>query len=435
MLRSCLVTLAILFASENSSSAQSPKLEVTVIAGKHDEQNVPVTVPMEVPMALAKSHYARLKSANNDHPLIGQWTAPGLLTENVHAKNKALIRRDLHFILPELKAGTTLTLTLEPLTATDPSKEFRFKEVDGAYTDLWRGTQPIFRYVHRAYDNSSEANREKTYKVFHHLFDPTGTRIVTNGGQSDPGSEGKKLLYPHHRGLMFAFNKITYGNGKKADVWHAKPKDTHQSHHETLSEEAGQVLGQHRVAIDWHGPDQEVFAKEEREMTVYAIDGGTLIEFASLLKTTDGKVRLDGDPQHAGFQFRASNDVADKTAKQTYYLRPDGKDKPGATRNWDPKNKGPINLPWDAMSFVLGGKRFTVAYIDNSKNPGEKRYSERDYGRFGCYFEYDLTADHPLLVNYRVWLQNGAMTGEQVEAIRTSFVDPPRVAVNEPRTK
>ena len=25
---------------------------------------------------------------------------------------------------------------------------------------------------------------------------------------------GKKILYPHHRGLMFAFNKITYGEGK-----------------------------------------------------------------------------------------------------------------------------------------------------------------------------------------------------------------------------
>ena len=87
------------------------------------------------------------------------------------------------------------------------------------------------------------------------------------------------------------------------------------------------------------------------------------------------------------------------------------------------------------MSFVLDGKRFTVAYIDNPKNPGEKRYSERDYGRFGGYFEYDLIADHPLLVNYRVWLQDGEMTGEQVEAIRTNFVEPPRVAVKEPRTK
>lgn len=433
MLRPCVVSLVLLLASEVATFAESAKLEITVTAGKHDERNVPVVVPMEVPPGLAKDHHVHLKIGGNNGSLVGQWTRPGLLTEKIPAKNKALVRRDLHFILPELHAGTVLKLTLQPLDISNPAEQFHFKEVDGAYTDLWRGSRPVFRYVHRPYDNSTEASREKTYKVFHHLYDPEGTRIITAGGQADPGSEGKKLLYPHHRGLMYAFNKITYGNGKKADVWHAKPKDTHQSHHGTLSEEAGLVLGRHRVAIDWHGPDQEVFAKEEREMTVYGIGGGTLIEFASRLKTTDGKVRLDGDPQHAGFHFRASNDVADKTAKQTYYLRPDGKGKPGATRNWDAKNKGPINLPWDAMCFVLDGKRYTVAYIDNPKNPGEKRYSERDYGRFGCYFEYDLTKDHPLTVNYRVWLQDGEMTGEQVEAIRTSFIDPPQAVTSRDR--
>src|SRR5262249_29900185 len=163
------------------------------------------------------------------------------------------------------------------------------------------------------------------------------------------------------RGLMFAFNKITYGSGKTCDTWHAKPKDTHESDEGHLSTESGQVLGRHRVAVDWHGPDKEVFAKEEREMTVYAVPGGALIGFASRLKSAGGKIHLDGDPQHAGFQFRAHNDVSQKTAKETYYLRPDGKGKLGDTRNWDPKTKkGPVNLPWDVLSFVLDGKRYSV---------------------------------------------------------------------------
>ena len=164
--------------------------------------------------------------------------------------------------------------------------------------------------------------------------------------------------------------------------------------------------------MDWHGPDQAVFAKEEREVTVYNVPGGTLVEFASRLKTTNGPIKLDGDPQHAGFQFRAHNDVAETSAKQTYFLRPDGKGKPGETRNWDPKTKkGPVNLPWDAMCFVIDGKRYTCVYMNHPKNPGESRWSERDYGRFGCYFEYELTPENPLVVNYRVWLQDGEMTG------------------------
>src|SRR5262249_51272230 len=156
---------------------------------------------------------------------------------------------------------------------------------------------------------------------------------------------------------------------------------------------------------------KEVFAKEERELTVYHVPGGILVEFASRLKSAAGKVHLDGDPQHAGFHFRAADAVARKSAKQTYFLRPDGAGKPGATRNSDPKTKtGPVNLPWDAMCFVLGGQRYTVASLDRPDTPKEARFSERDYGRFGSYFVYALT-DKPLDLKYRIWLQKGEMKG------------------------
>jgi hypothetical protein len=81
------------------------------------------------------------------------------------------------------------------------------------------------------------------------------------------------------------------------------------------------------------------------------------------------------------------------------------------------------------MSFVLDGKRYTVAYLDDPKNPGEHRHSERDYGRFGYYSPYELTKEHPLLVHYRVWLQDGEMTGPQVAALAADFVSPPAVTV------
>jgi len=56
---------------------------------------------------------------------------------------------------------------------------------------------------------------------------------------------------------------------------------------------------------------RSVTVKKQREMTVYAVPGGQLVEFASVLTSTVGKVKLDGDPQHAGFQFRAAQEVAD----------------------------------------------------------------------------------------------------------------------------
>jgi hypothetical protein len=184
------------------------------------------------------------------------------------------------------------------------------------------------------------------------------------------------------------------------------------------------------VAIDWHGINKEVYAKEDRELAAYNVPGGTLIEFASRVRTVGGPIQLDGDPQHAGFHFRAAQEVAEKNKGQTYYLRPDGKGKPGETRNWDPKSKmGPVNLPWNAMSFVVGGQRYTAVYLDNPANPKEARGSERDYGRFGSYFEYEIKPDRPLMVRYRVWLQAGEMKPEQPVALAADFVEPVEVEV------
>jgi hypothetical protein len=269
--------------------------------------------------------------------------------------------------------------------------------------------------MHTALDVSSKEAREATYKPYHHMYDPEGKRYVTKG----PGG-----LFPHHRGLYFGFNKITYGpEGKQqADTWHCNNGE-YQEHVEILAEEVGPVLGSHRLKIHWRGRDQQVFAVEVREMTAYNTPDGILVEFASVLNSAGGQVRLDGDPQHAGFQFRASQDVPDKTAKLTYYLRPDGKGEPGKFRNW-PADKDHANLPWNALSFVLDYQRYTCCYLDHPQNPKESRYSERDYGRFGSYFEFTVDENHPLAVNYRVWLQAGEMTVEQVQQRADDFVQP-----------
>jgi hypothetical protein len=81
------------------------------------------------------------------------------------------------------------------------------------------------------------------------------------------------------------------------------------------------------------------------------------------------------------------------------------------------------------MSFVLKSKRYTVAYLDHPRNPKEARTSEREFGRFGSYFEYTLTRDRPLTVRYRFWLQEGLMKPAGVAALSTDFVEPVKVTV------
>lgn len=433
-LSSSLLTVLLLTSHNGNAMAEERtfKITMTVVADNHDYKNTPVTVPLSLPKELAK---VTLATDEFLAPSWGQLTAPGILTENVKPAGDNLVRRDLHFIVPAMRAGLVFTLQFKisaaprSTGAANSLKQFSWTDLPDRYAELLYGDRPVMRYMDMPYDPNPK-KRVLNYKVFHHLYDPEGKFFVTNGGETDyPDQPKKKLLYPHHRGLMYAFNKCTY-DGQTVDTWHAKPGDTHEEHVKFLNVEAGPVLGRHRVLVDWHGKDNDVFAKEERELTVCNVPGGTLVEFASRLRPTDGPVKLGGDPQHAGFHFRARNDVADKTAKQTYFLRPDGKGKLDETRNWDPKTKkGPVNLPWNAMSFVLDGKRYTVAYLDKPTNPRESRWSERDYGRFGNYFEYEIIKDRPLVVDYRIWLQEGEMTGRQVQELSTEFVTPPIVSV------
>ena len=201
------------------------------------------------------------------------------------------------------------------------------------------------------------------------------------------------------------------------------------------------------MLINWNGQDGETFAKETREMTAYKIAGSTLIEFNSRLESAGADIKLDGDPQHAGFQFRASQLVPDKTKKETYYLRPDGKGEPGKFRNWSPKkdeseiNRAHINLPWNTLVFQLpalpsasvtekpsSNETFSCVYLDRPNNPKPARFSERDYGRFGSYFEYSLTPSKPLTLNYRIWLQEGELSLDAANSMSHQFNSPAKAS-------
>ena len=78
------------------------------------------------------------------------------------------------------------------------------------------------------------------------------------------------------------------------------------------------------------------------------------------------------------------------------------------------------------MSFQVADKRYTAVYLDRPENPKEARFSERDYGRFGSYFTYDITPATPLKVKYRLWVQEGEMTVAACENLSRGFTDPPR---------
>ena len=200
--------------------------------------------------------------------------------------------------------------------------------------------------------------------------------------------------------------------------------------------EAGEVIGRERAAISWHGKDGKTFATEEREVTAYAAPGRHLIDWSTVLTTSStrcGSTATRNTLDSTSVPLKKLLGTARKTpttcgltVKGRSAIRVTGT----PTKAKIVKDPRTINLPWNAMSFVIGGKRYTVLRIDHPANPKETRGSERDYGRFGDYFEYDLTPSHPLKLKYRVWVQEGEMTVEQCEAMAAAFAAPPAVKLS-----
>jgi hypothetical protein len=441
MKRWCAIVLAVAIAPV--AAAQDNVLKIELKGVKKEHVHSPVTIPLSIPAAWAKFDEVAVDFHHATDPRVtrgfGQVTAPSLTTESIKPAKDGSVRRDLHIITqPDVDM-----IFVHFKETQQQVVRFAWTEKKEEYQELKltrSGTYTSFlRYMNRPYDTSSKDAREKSYKVFHHLYDPAGKRFVTNGGfTNDNITDPKKLLFPHHRGIMYGFNKCSYGPDLKtqADTWHCPPEDpkkkgptAHVSHEKNLASETGPVLGRHRVLLGWYGAGEKPFALEERELTVYNVKGGTLVEFASRLKTTGGKVKVDGDPQHAGFQFRAANEISENGKKFTHYLHPDGtKGEPGAERNW-PGDKSMVDLPWYAVNFTLDGQRYSVCYLNHPSNPSETRFSERYYARFGGYFEAEVTENSPLVVNYRLWLQNDEITAEQARALREAFASPPKTQV------
>jgi len=131
---------------------------------------------------------------------------------------------------------------------------------------------------------------------------------------------------------------------------------------------------------------------------------------------------LAGDPEHAGFHYRAHNDVASggKEVKATYLFPDDGV---------DPKKDK--DLPWAAMSYGLNNQRYCVLHMNHPDNPRPTIYSAyRDYGRFGAFFTHTIKSGESLHLCYRIWIVGGEMPARERFAGKCSaFVDCPQVKV------
>lgn len=257
------------------------------------------------------------------------------------------------------------------------------KELDILQNGKLRG-----RYMYN-FDDSSGKSRDNTFKTYLQIFNKSGDTAITKALGGD---------FNHHRGIFIGWNKITI-DGETFDCWHGH--GAAQLHQEFSAQKATDKGATFTSRLLWEkGKGGPPDLQEERTMTFLPAPDGAyaMLDFTSQLKTLNGKdATLDGDPEHAGIQFRPANEI-DRT--KTRYLYP----KKDAHPHQD------VDYPWLGCSFVLDDKTYSVIYLNHPRNPKGAKYSAyRDYARFGAFFKTSLAKNETLTLNIRFIMLESAL--------------------------
>lgn len=278
--------------------------------------------------------------------------------------------------------AVVITFTQSTLAEDSP----RWKDEPGKHFDiLTPDGKPLVRYEY-ARDKSTPESTFNTGKVFHQVFDADGKGFITKGAGG---------LFPHHRGLFIGWNEIKL-NDESYDLWHVK--NTEQIHMQFSTRNAHDDHTNISVLVNWRTADETLLIEELRTIRVYFNDedAHALIDFESTLKAMAGDLELNGDPEHAGMQYRPSQDVAEN--KSARYLFPEGVE--------DVKEE--TDLPWVALTYNVGDNVYTVQHMNHPSNPKGTKYSAyRDYGRFGAFPVVNIKQHKIATVRYRIRITHG----------------------------
>lgn len=272
------------------------------------------------------------------------------------------------------------------LGAAGLAQEFAFQDTQGKHLDVVYGGTKVARYMY-AYDATDKNTLHDTYKTYLHVYSDDGETLITKGPRAG---------FTHHRGIFIGWCKLGF-EGKVYDHWHMKGCE--QVHQRFEKQEAGKGACTFTSVVNWNDNDKQAIVVEKRTMTFMPAEkpGHLLVDFTSEIQAPRGAVALDGDPEHAGIQYRPANEV-DKS-KTTYSY-------PG--ENVDLKKDK--DLPWVGETYMLSNKLYSVVMMNHPENPTGTRLSAyRDYGRFGMFPKTEIAKGATKTFRYRFLIASGAM--------------------------
>jgi hypothetical protein len=267
---------------------------------------------------------------------------------------------------------------------------------------------------------------EGQFKPYLHVYGAEG-ELLTNGGLD---KEGKPTgQFPHHRGIYIGWNQIRSDlgglegeakadaktdakakaktSGKGFDLWHLNNGGRLEVQKVERIDDGKDGVTM-AVTVLWRGGKKDaagsdLLLSEVRTLKVTQPGGRTQVDAHFELKAARD-LRLEGDLQHAGVHFRASNEVSQRAGETAYVWEPDLPGPGGKVSSKD--------LKWCRLVFPIGQRWYAATELTAPANPVEE-LSWRDYGRFGFFFKRALKKDELLKLDYRFLIEPAEAPAEK----------------------
>jgi len=376
---------------------------------------VTVTAPddvRETPVSLLLPE-ATVKSA----PAV---TGADAISGQIEAAENGQVR--LTFIARDLKKGVPRRFSVDASMPAVPGLGVEVKRV-GENAEFWIGGKLFTRY-----DVTTGPNKPYFYPV----FAPGNLQIVRHWPVEK--TEGETTDHPHHRGLWFTHGKV---NG--VDFWTEKGEVGKTMHTAYDMLQSGPVYGLMRTRTNWVKPNGTKIAEDSRDIRVYDLNSGYVMDFAVTVKAVGGPL-VFGDTKEGTFALRMADSMraADDKGKPLagHIINARG-DKQAAA--WGKAAE------WCDYYGPVDGQTVGVAIFDDPKNPRHPTtWHVRDYGLFAVnpFGLHDFDKKNPagagdltvpvgqsITFRYRLLFHKGTPDEARVVEFWQAFANPPAVRV------
>ena len=240
--------------------------------------------------------------------------------------------------------------------------------------------------------------------------------------------EGESKDHPHHRSMWF-----THGSVNGQDFWSEGDGKGKTVHRKFEALDSAYAVGRIRERNDWIAADGKKVCEDVRDLRVYNVNKGRLMDFEVTLLATEGPVTM-GDTKEGMFGMRIADSMT-VVRGSGHILNSEGqrdKDTWGKRANWC-DYWGPVD-----------GKTVGIAILDHPDNFRHPTYWHvRDYGLFAANpfgvhdflgqkeptGEYTIPKGGSLTFRYRIYIHEGDAQQADIASLYEQYAHPPVVRI------